>query len=364
MASCRLFVTKVPRDSNDGELIRYFGNFGELADVHLPKIPGQPGHKGIAFVSYKDPDCAKAVLHMSPHSIRGNIMIVDVATPAQPSGKGAQKSSWDSWGHDQWGAKGDQWGASTKGDHWGASTTKGGSDYSEYWNKPASRSISETSTEASMSRSGSNGSESGDDFWDSLFESVLGGGQTEQPRKESMDYYSTVDSNEGWTPATHQNSNSSSWSSDWSLGGGKMNSKGGASKGGALERTDSWGVPVGKGPHSTPYGSSIGVSNHLKSVDAEGRKVEYAEEGTKIFVTKIPSSINREHIFAYFNQFGDLADCYVPAHPTGKFVHKGIAFITFRDAKHVDEVLARQQYEITPGTFIVVDKAKSRPALF
>lgn len=64
----------------------------------------------------------------------------------------------------------------------------------------------------------------------------------------------------------------------------------------------------------------------------------------------------------YFSQFGPLDVCYVPPSndPSSGLLHKGIAFISFKHAGTAQNVLLRSQYEVKPGKFVVVDKAKTR----
>lgn len=66
---------------------------------------------------------------------------------------------------------------------------------------------------------------------------------------------------------------------------------------------------------------------------------------------------------AYFEQFGELTDLFVPLrnpNAVGDEAHKGIAFVSFKEKDDYDEILSRDKYEIKPNQFIVVDKAAGK----
>lgn len=84
------------------------------------------------------------------------------------------------------------------------------------------------------------------------------------------------------------------------------------------------------------------------------------EESDRLFVTKVPPNLQKEHLREYFSQFGETTDVYVPSVP-GSQNHKGIAFISFADPSSVRAALTRGQHEIY-GSFVVVDKAAPRGA--
>ncbi|CAK0806408.1 unnamed protein product, partial [Prorocentrum cordatum] len=65
------------------------------------------------------------------------------------------------------------------------------------------------------------------------------------------------------------------------------------------------------------------------------------EDGSmdRLFVSRVPQSVSKEDLRAYFSQFGELTDVYLPQ-PPGSTSHKGIAFVSFentggpRECKH------------------------------
>ena len=84
------------------------------------------------------------------------------------------------------------------------------------------------------------------------------------------------------------------------------------------------------------------------------------EWGNRVFVTRVAAELTKEDLEAYFAQFGELTDIFVPlrnpnAEPQDG-MHKGIAFVSFKDRETYEEVLSRDLYEIKPGVFIVVEK--------
>lgn len=87
---------------------------------------------------------------------------------------------------------------------------------------------------------------------------------------------------------------------------------------------------------------------------------EMNEQTHRIFVTRVADELTKEDLEQYFGQFGELDDLFVPlrnpCNPSDQ-THKGIAFVSFKDKDSYDEVLSRDQYEIKPDCFIVVDKA-------
>ncbi|CAD7943327.1 unnamed protein product [Amoebophrya sp. A120] len=109
-----------------------------------------------------------------------------------------------------------------------------------------------------------------------------------------------------------------------------------------------WGGGKGGGGGQGSYTSS----NH------------HNEDGNRVFVTRISEDLTKEDLEAYFCQFGELTDIFVPLkNPNSEqkdSSHKGIAFVSFKDKDTYEEVLSRDKYEIKPNVFIVVDKAAGK----
>lgn len=80
----RLFVTKIAPQITQQDVEAHFQQFGSTTDVYLPFIPGRPGHKGFAFVSFSGEESVQAALANAPHYINGAEVVVDIATARQP----------------------------------------------------------------------------------------------------------------------------------------------------------------------------------------------------------------------------------------------------------------------------------------
>lgn len=77
--------------------------------------------------------------------------------------------------------------------------------------------------------------------------------------------------------------------------------------------------------------------------------------GCRVFLTKVTNDVQRADLFAYFSQYGELSDCYVPPG------NKGIAFISFKDPLHASDVLATPNHQVKPGSMVIAAPAFDRP---
>jgi RNA recognition motif-containing protein len=57
----RLFITKIRPHLSQEQVMQYFSTFGEVSDFFMPKA-GEKKHKGIAFVTYVNPNVAQGLL--------------------------------------------------------------------------------------------------------------------------------------------------------------------------------------------------------------------------------------------------------------------------------------------------------------
>lgn len=450
MSDTRLFVTKIPPQATESELTCYFGQFGELKDVHLPRVPGRGGHKGIAFVSYSDPECAQAVREMQGHVMHGQALIVDHATTRapgahrkyMPGGSNYSESAWNTHGTNS--AVGGFHGSSVHGgrddggprttwhhpshshqssfshisgshgnahhyapaqggsshahpeaqpeagsNSWWESVIEGagcnnGSNSSDKWSSASTRagnnsdagsdnsreSHSNVSSHPNNGNNSGNGiingvsrndSGNGEDFWDTLYNSFWG----ENGKKNFF-----FGENGKGSPQQKGGvgANNPFEKEGLSGGCGIHPQKGGGSKKGSPNMLYNKGNSKGgngapmRGKGVVPGGSPPGQSTRFCDDKGSSNPAEFVTEADKIFVTKIASTITRENLVNYFTQFGELVDVYMPPNcdATSGLVHKGIAFVSFRDTKTAEHVLKRTQYEIKPGKFIVVDRAKTR----
>lgn len=87
----RVFVTNIGPDVTQDDVQAYFAQWGDWTDLYMPRGSFPAGHKGICFISYKDPNAVTQVLQHGPHLLRGQPIVVDVAVPRGDS-KGAGKA--------------------------------------------------------------------------------------------------------------------------------------------------------------------------------------------------------------------------------------------------------------------------------
>lgn len=95
-----------------------------------------------------------------------------------------------------------------------------------------------------------------------------------------------------------------------------------------------------------------------KGGSGKGALPVQTNDGDRVFITQIAQDATQEDVQAYFAEFGDWTDFYMPR---GKFSagHKGICFITYNDPDSVTQVLQTQPHHIN-GQQVVVDIATPR----
>ncbi|GBG86624.1 hypothetical protein CBR_g41687 [Chara braunii] len=78
---------------------------------------------------------------------------------------------------------------------------------------------------------------------------------------------------------------------------------------------------------------------------------------TRIFVARIPHSINDDSFRGYFEKFGNVTDAYMPKDHTSKR-HRGIGFITFENSESVDKIM-KDIHELD-GQPVAIDRAQTK----
>ncbi|XP_006654332.1 heterogeneous nuclear ribonucleoprotein A1, A2/B1 homolog isoform X1 [Oryza brachyantha] len=78
------------------------------------------------------------------------------------------------------------------------------------------------------------------------------------------------------------------------------------------------------------------------------------KKATRIFVARIPQSVDESMFRRHFEGFGEIIDLYMPKE-LGSKSHRGIGFITFRSAECVDSIM--QETHELDGTTVAVDRA-------
>ncbi|GMH24081.1 hypothetical protein Nepgr_025924 [Nepenthes gracilis] len=81
----KIFIGRLPQEATTEDLRRYFGRFGRILDVYVPKDPKRPGHRGFGFVTFAEDGVADRVARRS-HEICGQQVAIDSATPLDDAG--------------------------------------------------------------------------------------------------------------------------------------------------------------------------------------------------------------------------------------------------------------------------------------
>ncbi|KAI7746916.1 hypothetical protein M8C21_020645 [Ambrosia artemisiifolia] len=81
----KIFIGRLPQEASVEDLRLYFGRFGRILDVYIPKDPKRSGHRGFGFVTFADDGVADRVSRRS-HEICGQQVAIDSATPVDDGG--------------------------------------------------------------------------------------------------------------------------------------------------------------------------------------------------------------------------------------------------------------------------------------
>lgn len=81
----KIFVGRLPQEASADDLRQYFGRFGRIIDVYVPKDPKRSGHRGFGFVTFAEDGVAERVSRRS-HEICGQQVAIDSATPVDDAG--------------------------------------------------------------------------------------------------------------------------------------------------------------------------------------------------------------------------------------------------------------------------------------
>ncbi|KAL2668774.1 hypothetical protein AAZV13_01G147700 [Glycine max] len=83
--SKKIFVGRLPPEATSDDLRQYFGRFGRILDVYVPRDPKRTGHRGFGFVTFAEDGVADRVSRRS-HEICGHQVAIDSATPVDDAG--------------------------------------------------------------------------------------------------------------------------------------------------------------------------------------------------------------------------------------------------------------------------------------
>ncbi|KAL5705706.1 hypothetical protein ACHQM5_023973 [Ranunculus cassubicifolius] len=81
----KIFVGRLPQEASADDLRQYFGRFGRILDVYVPKDPKRTGHRGFGFVTFTEDGVAERVSRRS-HEICGHQVAIDSAAPLDDAG--------------------------------------------------------------------------------------------------------------------------------------------------------------------------------------------------------------------------------------------------------------------------------------
>ncbi|XP_052205838.1 heterogeneous nuclear ribonucleoprotein 1 [Diospyros lotus] len=81
----KIFVGRLSQEATADDLRQYFGRFGRILDVYVPKDPKRTGHRGFGFVTFAEDGAAERVARR-PHEICGQQVAIDSAAPIDDAG--------------------------------------------------------------------------------------------------------------------------------------------------------------------------------------------------------------------------------------------------------------------------------------
>ncbi|KAK1308224.1 Heterogeneous nuclear ribonucleoprotein 1 [Acorus calamus] len=94
----KIFVGRLPQEASAEDLRQYFGRFGRITDVYVPKDPRRQGHRGFGFVTFAEDGVADRVSRRT-HEILGQEVAIDSATPLDDAGaSGGYMETFGSYG--------------------------------------------------------------------------------------------------------------------------------------------------------------------------------------------------------------------------------------------------------------------------
>lgn len=336
----KVFVGKLPSEATSESLRQYFGNFGRVLDVYLPKDSSRGGHRGFAFVSFADKGPAERVCRR-PHELLGHQVIVEHASPAHEAGLrdrfqgvgsvmplSAAEAAGSAYPGSSYRSSFDDY----NGDH-GAKSYRGTGFAS--FEKPGSVKAMAETHEISRSTVGLDEATPKDEGGKSSIKDDYAG------KYYDKDYTSAYGAYTPYVAARSAGSQLGAY---------------GMSPFGANDRMGSE-LPSDFGPSGLAGG--FGGSNWRQS-SAFGSGGTQAPSGAgvanKIFVGRLPSEATSESLRQYFGNFGRILDVYLPKDSNRKD-HRGFAFVTFADRGPAERVCCRS-HELL-GHQVVVERASA-----
>lgn len=83
----RIFVGKLSKDTVEQDLADYFGQFGFVMDVYIPRSrENKKEHRGFGFVTFETETSIKRAISLGTHNLKGAQLAIDVAVPESSHG--------------------------------------------------------------------------------------------------------------------------------------------------------------------------------------------------------------------------------------------------------------------------------------
>ncbi|GAX77680.1 hypothetical protein CEUSTIGMA_g5123.t1 [Chlamydomonas eustigma] len=81
-AGPRIFIGKLTKETSETDVREYFGRFGYVMDVYLPKAKDNKSeHRGFGFVTFETEAAIQRVVQHGPHRLKGSTIAIDIAMP-------------------------------------------------------------------------------------------------------------------------------------------------------------------------------------------------------------------------------------------------------------------------------------------
>lgn len=78
----RIFIGKLTKDTTEADVKEYFGRFGFVMDVYMPKAKDNKAeHRGFGFVTFETDAAIKRVVGAGTHKLKGSTIAIDIAMP-------------------------------------------------------------------------------------------------------------------------------------------------------------------------------------------------------------------------------------------------------------------------------------------
>lgn len=374
-ADSRLFVTKIPQNVTKEAIAAHFLQFGNTTDVYLPFIPGHPGHKGIAFISYAESSALQLALNSGPHVVNGVEVVVDLAAPrgAGPGQPGAfgQPAVWGgiaasaanpaAVASEEFGGHQPAVGKGASGMHMGAQFGggKGSVPFDQTSDRLFITKIPPTLYHDQLREHFAQFGELADVYMPAIPGSLSHKGiafisftdgkalhrALQHPSHEIEGHQVVVDVAAPRGPSGFGGGfgkGAAPMSKGQAFGGGWGGAQFGGGFAGGFAGGYAGGFAGGKGGFYK--GAAMAAPGVNTGVPVPGR----------LFLPKVPPEVTKFDIIAYFEQFGTLEDVFVPA-------GKGIAFVSYLDPIVAQHVLTTNQHIVKEGFQITVDQALDRP---